>query len=283
MKRTFLLILCITCMFACEIDLENASLPLLETHVRLSEDKRATHSWHQYEKLLTTLSEEKFVVLPMNEMRNHFDPNKVVVGMRHDVDTHPFKAHEMALIEQSYGMRSTYYMLHTAEYHGEFKKGKFCHNKYIHEIYKLISETGSEIGVHNDLLAIMILHGIDPFEFNIQDLEYYKSIGIPIHGTASHGSDIAMKTAKNLEIFSDFANSETVKYKNKEYPIGQHSLKEFGYKYEAYFVDYNIYLSESGGKWHTKGGLDGVIERLERSKPGDRVQILTHPVWWGKR
>jgi hypothetical protein len=66
------------------------------------------------------------------------------------------------------------------------------------------------------------------------------------------------------------------------YSSGRHSLKDYGFKYEAYSINYGIYFSESGGKWNDPEGLAGVLKKLESSKAGDRIQILVHPDWWGK-
>jgi len=149
-------------------------------------------------------------------------------------------------------------------------------------IYKEIYNLGDEIGIHNDLLAVMILKKLDPFEFNWNEIKYYKSIGIPIYGNVGHGSAIASATVHNSQMFSDFAKSETITYNGVTYPIGTYSMEEYGFRYEANFFDFDQYYSESGGKWSVEGGLEEVIRRLENSKPGDRIQILTHPVWWGK-
>ena len=83
-------------------------------------------------------------------------------------------------------------------------------------------------------------------------------------------------------MFSDFAKSDSVEFQGRKYPIGQYSLDEYGFIYEAYHIDYNIYYSESGGDWNTEGGFNEILLKLQLSQPGDRIQILTHPVWWGK-
>jgi len=83
-------------------------------------------------------------------------------------------------------------------------------------------------------------------------------------------------------MFSDFAKKDSVEYKWEKYPLGQHSLKEYGYEYEAYFINFNIYFSDSRGKWNDPEGFNGILNDLDISKPGDRIQILAHPDWWGK-
>ncbi len=253
-----------------------------EQIVRSQSDKMAVFPWSDYHRLMSVLSENKFVVLPINEMRTHFDTSKVVVGLRHDIDVNPFKALEMAEIERGYGIRSTYFVLATSSYYGRFEDGKVIRNEGMDSLYKRISNTGAEIGIHNDLLTVMIEYKIDPVEFNAWELSFYKDLGIPIYGTASHGSEIAKETVPNYEIFSDFAKQPSIVYKGIKYPLGIGSLKDFGFDYESYFIDYKIYFSDSRGIWSDPAGFSGVLEKLEGSKPGDRIQLLAHPDWWGK-
>jgi len=253
-----------------------------ESIIRNKYDSYAVFTWTQYTELLTKLSQEKFVVLPLNEMRNTYDNSKVVVGLRHDVDLNPFKALEMAKIDNLYRIRSTFYFLPTAEYYGTISNSTIVRSPGIENLFKEIHDTGAEIGIHNDLLTIMIVYGLNPFEFNRQEIAFYKSLRIKIYGTAAHGSPLAKKTVPNYQIFSDYAKSNSLQYQEKKYPLGQHSLKDYGFKYEAYAINYGIYYSESGGKWNDPEGLTGILKKLDSSKPGDRIQILVHPDWWGK-
>ena len=255
---------------------------LIEKKIRAEFDSRALFPWEQYYEILTKLKESKFRVLPLYEMAKESDPGKVVVGIRHDIDLNPFKALDMARIEHKFGFRATYFILGTAEYNGSFKGSTLVRSKGIGYLYRELSETGAEIGIHNDLLTIMILYHIDPFKFNKSELSYFRSLNIPIYGTASHGSEIAKKTVQNYQIFSDFAKSDSIAYEGRKYPVGKYSLEKYGYKYEAYFINFNIYLSDSRGKWNDPQGFSGVMKKLGESKPGDRIEMLIHPVWWGK-
>jgi hypothetical protein len=258
------------------------SLSELEKYVRSSQDKRATHTYAQYEQLLTELSKDRYIVLPLNEMRKTVDSTKIVVGLRHDVDCHPFKALEMARMENKHGIRSTYYILATSIYYGELSKTGVRRYDCMNTIYKQIYDLGCEIGIHNDLVAVMVYCDLDPFKFNHDELDFYKSLGIPIYGSATHGSPITSETVHNKMIFSDYADTNSFVYKGKVYKIGQHSLAEYGFEYEAYHINYTNYYSESGGVWSLKGGLGEVIKTLQNLQPGKRVEILAHPVWWGK-
>jgi hypothetical protein len=253
-----------------------------EKMIRAEYDRSAVFSWKDYHILMDKLCEEKFTVLPLNEMRKHFDPSKVVIGLRHDMDFNAFRGLEMVNIERSYGIRSTYFVLATSEYYGKITQSGVTRNIGMDSLYKRISDRGGEIGIHNDLLAVMIIYGLDPYLFNKNELDFYSSVGIQIHGTASHGSYIAKVTATNYQIFSDFAKKDSVEYNGQKYPLGIKSLADFGYEYEAYFINFNSYITDSGGKWNDPEGFQGILKKLDSAIPGDRIQILVHPDWWGR-
>jgi hypothetical protein len=261
----------------------NTVPPYLEFEkiIREKYDPCAVFRWSQYAELLEKLKDKKFIVLPLDEMRNTFIPGKVIVGIRHDVDMNPFKAMEMAELESFYGVRSTYFFLATAEYSGHFEKKEFIRSPVLKTILLKINSLGSEIGIHNDLLTIMIEHNIDPLTFNRNEISYYRSLGINIHGTAAHGSMIAKKTVPNFEIFSDYNEKKTIDYGGNKYHIGILSLKQYGFAYEAYKILFNKYFSDSGGKWNGTNNFNGMLEQLDESKAGDRIELLVHPDWWG--
>jgi len=285
-------ILLIVAFTRCEKSNDHGPIPInsptetpyedLEKRIRTTYDSRAVFTWDQYLTLLHELSDKKFLVLPLNEMRKTFNNSKVVIGFRHDVDFNPFKALEMAKIEKDFGIRATYFILPTSDYYGFISRKGFVRNTGIDSLIRKIYETGAEIGIHNDLLTVMIDDGEDPFIFNQKDLAFYNSLNIPIYGSSSHGSPIAKKTVPNFQIFSEFAKQDTIHFHGSVYPIGRRSLQEYGYEYEAYFINFNKYYSDADGKWNDPHGFSGIIEKLKESKPGDRIEILTHPDWWGK-
>jgi len=254
----------------------------LEKRIRQEYDNWAVFTWGQYNDLLLELSKEKYLVLPLNEMRNTFSDSKVVVGLRHDIDMNPFKALEMAKMEMDFGIRATYFILPTVDYYGSIYRTGLRRSIGLDSLIRELYDTGAEIGIHNDMLTAMIIYGFDPLIFNGNEMTFIKSLGIPIFGTASHGSSVAKKTVPNYQIFSDYAKSDSILYEGKKYPIGKYSLKEFGFDYEAYFLSFNFYFSDSGGKWNDENGFAGILQKLANSVPGDRIQILTHPDWWGK-
>jgi len=262
---------------------ENPETKEMEEYIRNAQDKRAQFTFAQYDELLQVLSDSNIIVLPINEFKDSINDNKVMVGLRHDIDCHPYKALELARMEQKYGMRSSYYVLSTANYYGKFIKNGINRFQCMDTIYKQISALGCEIGIHNDLLVVMIKHGLDPLNFSKDENKYFNSIGIDINGSVAHGSDLASKTIPNFKIFSEYADSSYVHYMGKAYKIGEYSMLDYGYGYEANFVNHNKEYSDSGGDWLEEGGLNQVIDELKNSKAGARITILAHPVWWGKK
>jgi len=265
-----------------EIIDEGKSWDELETEISEKYKNHPKWTWDQYRMMLEELSQDKYIVLPVYEMKDYFDSTKVVVSLRHDVDVQIFKALEMASVEHFYGFRSTYYILATSPYYGKFVDNKMIRNRCMEDAYLRLDFLGHEIGIHNDLLTVMIRYKNDPLLFNKEEIEFYKSLGITIYGSASHGSYIARQTVGNYRIFSDFATTNEVEYLGEKYTIGNHSLAEYGFTYEAYFIDHNKYFSEAGGHWGFDNDYDGMMQALQNSKPGDRIEILTHPAWWGK-
>jgi hypothetical protein len=267
-------------------DITNSNKPYaaLEQQIREENDWRAVFTWDQYKQLMDVLSDKKFLVLPLNEMRRTFDSTVVVVGLRHDIDVHPFKALQMADIEKQHGFRVTYFVLATAEYYGTIVNSKVVRHPEMDYVYKELYEKGMEIGIHNDLFTLMILYNYDPKLFTLEEINHYASLDIPVYGSAAHGSQIPKDIkVSNYEIFSDFAARDSISYQGSKYPVGKYSLKECGLEYEAYHISYYHYYSESGGAWNDNDGFTGVLDKLKASKPGDRIQILTHPDWWGKK
>lgn len=261
---------------------KNISLSQIESMVRKIYDSKAKFSFEQYEQLLKEISKPNYRVLPLHEFRKTTDATKVLVGLRHDVDGHPFKALSMAQLEKNYQISATYFILHSAEYYGTYSLSGVSRYSAMNEIYQKISRLGHEIGIHNDLLALQVFTNIDPLEFTHQEIAYYQNLAIPIYGTSSHGGKFVLaNNLKNLWIFSDFHEPATFTYLNQNYHLGCFSLKEAGFEYEAYYLSYNKYLSDSGGAWNEQR-VNDPIKFLQDCQAGDRVVILTHPLWWGK-
>ncbi|MEO0258424.1 MAG: hypothetical protein ABIM32_03190 [candidate division WOR-3 bacterium] len=276
---------------------QSDSLLMHNATIRAKYDSWAKFTYNQYEEILHLLLNRKdVIILPMCEFNEFRDSTKLVVGLRHDVDYHPFKALEIAQMENKMGIRSTYYILPTAFYYGFMDSIRgFIRYKFMLEVYKRIYALGHEIGIHNDLLTVMVVYREDPIEFNRQDFEFLSEGGIRIRGTSSHGAPLCRETEVfNYEIFKDFTKRQFFTYKGKSYPLGIDSLKRFGFEYEANFTTfgYDYFFTDNGGQLFvkhrrdthfTKVTYEKFIEKLQNLKSGQRIVLLIHPVWWGKK
>lgn len=250
-------------------------------------------TYEKYMNFLQKVSDKKkYLVLPINEFRKVADSTRIVIGLRHDVDLDLGKAICLSEVEKSMGYRSTYYILHTANYYLAHPEDKSVHNEAIIPILRYMQdESGFEIGWHNDLVTLQVKYNIDPVAFLHQELKWLRDNGLKITGTASHGSPYCHEYSYlNYYFFNEctdppaglgkFPNNKFVPVNSKIITLKKGNLNDFGLEYEAYFLNNNKYFSDAsivnGQRWDI-GMLD-----LNALKPGDRVIILMHPIYWHK-
>jgi hypothetical protein len=248
-------------------------------------------TYERYADFLSKIGDtSKYIVLPINEFRKRIDSNKIVIGLRHDVDLDLGKAVLFSEVEKNAGFRSTYFILHTADYYLANPANKTIHNENIIPILKYMqNESGFEIGWHNDLVTLQVVYGIDPVMFLHQELNWLRDNGIKIYGTASHGSNYCKTYLYvNFYFFYEctnppwgqgiYVNNITVPVGSNKITINKGHLSDFSLQYEAYFLNNNLYYSDasfiSGKRWN--------IDMLDLNtlKKGDRVIILLHPIHW---
>ncbi len=130
---------------------------------------------HQiYKKLLETFLEKKYQFIRVQDyFENKFDKNSPFVIMRHDVDRYPKRSLIMAKLENSLGVKATYYFRTIP---ATFKP----------EIIKNIVSLKHEIGYHYESLAEAngnYEEAIKDFEYNLARLrEFYSVRNIAMHG-----------------------------------------------------------------------------------------------------
>jgi hypothetical protein len=248
-------------------------------------------TWEKYASFLNKISDtSKYTVLPLNEFRQTFNSRKIIIGLRHDVDNDLNVAYQFSEIEYKLGFRSTYFILHTAPYYLENPNNMAVHSEKILPILKIMqNKRHFEIGWHNDLVTLQVVYNINPVTFLHNELNWLRSNGINIVGTASHGSNYC-KTYHyinyyffeecTLPVQPNFNNNITVPVGGKSITLKKGNLKDFGLQYEAYFLNNNKYFSDAkvteGVRWNI-GMLD-----LSQLQQGDRVIILLHPIHWHK-
>lgn len=255
----------------------------------LLSDADTNYTWEKYEDFLKKISDTSlYSVLPLNEFRKTFHNNKIIIGLRHDVDNSLSHAFNFSDVEYRNGFRSTYFILHTASYYLENAWNMGIHSENIIPVLKQMQdERHFEIGWHNDLVTLQVIYNIDPSSFLRNELTWLRLKGIKVNGTASHGSNYCHAYHYlNYYFFEDcsalavpgYENINTVPVNGQVINLTKGKLADFGLDYEAYFLNNNLAFSDAtiinGVRWHT-GMLD-----LSKLKKGDRVIILVHPIHW---
>ena len=246
-------------------------------------------TYKKYVDFLNKISDtSKYIVLPLSEFIKTNNPNKIVIGLRHDIDLNLNIAYNLSKVENNVGFQSTYYILHTADYYLKSQSNKAIHTQAIIPILKKMqNDFHHEIGWHNDLITLQLVYKIDPRIFLHQELAWLKDNGINVTGTASHGSNFCYTYHYvNWYFWKEFPNPNIPAFNNYESAIvgvdtifyKKALLKDFGLAYEAYFINFNKYFSDAsfvnGQRWNFNM-LD-----LNTLHPGDRVQILMHPIYY---
>lgn len=213
--------------------------------------------------------------------------DRKVLLVRHDVDHDHLTAQKMAKWEYDHNIRSTYCLLHTSWYYGEFDGKKYVHSKDLTECARRLVDLGHEVNFHNNLAVLALWEPIDPFEVLARELDFFRSNGIEIIGTSTHGDKLCRElNFRNWEIFKEccgekFGGPRKLTYAGNEIALGERSMFDFGLEYEGYDVARDVYHTDSGGNMRTRLNTSGRRD-FGRLNPESStvVGILTHPLWW---
>jgi hypothetical protein len=241
----------------------------------------------RYERLLDALTDSsRFRVVPLRELATA-PRDRVVVGLRHDIEERFGSGLEMAALEAERGLSATYFILHTARYYANAGWGRARRDESIVAGLRRLQELGHEVGWHNDLVTLQCVHDVEPRQYLAAELEWLRGHGIDVRGTSSHGSYWAHRLGyHNNYFFEDFdevherfPNKDAVQVGDRRCVLSKGRLREFGLEYEAYHLGEDHYFSDArfdsdGRRWHTDG-ID-----LDSLEPGDRAIVLTHPDYW---
>lgn len=160
--------------------------------------------------------------------------DKRYLCIRHDVDIDIDGAVQFARFEDSVGIRSTYFVLHTADYFN------LSASKYL-----VLQNAGHDVGFHNDVLREHIYTGKSIKSLIYNSLKFLRDSGVKVDGTSAHGHRHCYEEGfLNYEIWKEFKNVNNEGFLSEA--VRTFSLDEFGLTYETYFVDYEVYLSEAG-------------------------------------
>jgi hypothetical protein len=249
----------------------------------------STLSFQSYMEFLLRINDtSKYLVLPITEFANTFRPDKVVIGLRHDVDVSLDWALIFARKEHLTGLRSTFYILHTASYYLLNPNNMTIHNPQILPLLKILQDTlNDEIGWHNDLVTLNVIYGANSHNFLNNELDWLRNNSINIQSSSAHGSNYCpLYHYMNWYFFHEFEYDTLPGYQNNMFvPINGHNVSiikgyetEFQLYNEAYHDGYTKYFSDVKHPNKPRWTVDDF--NYDTLVPGDRVEILIHPMWW---
>ena len=229
-------------------------------------------------------SSDRYLIVPLKDFNQTESTDKVVLALRYDIDENIPAAVKLAYREHKYGIKSTYFVLHTANYYGKKVGTDFVRNEnMIYYLKKIQDAFGHEIGFHNDLVTLQLMYGIHPREYLKSELEYLRGNNINIWGTTYHGSQYCyIYKYFNAYFWYEYPdNGWNYEYITKGYKtikIEKDFLSSYAFTYEGGFLNQDYYFSDSnfinGKRWSM-----GMIN-LDTIKPGKKVIILLHPANW---
>jgi hypothetical protein len=167
--------------------------------------------------------------------------NQILIQVRHDVDGDLVSALLQARMENQLSVRSTFYILHTAPYYGQWSsvKGRFERNEAALEVYLEIQLLGHEVALHTDPLWLYQEHNVNGAQALQEEIAWLRGNGLRIVGTAAHNSvgtygavNYAIFTGRNLA-FNEPAGPLGVIKDGKWAPLQVISERELGLEYEG--------------------------------------------------
>lgn len=274
----------------------------------------------QYERLLRDLNEMSHIeCLPFRDLIGR-EPiaGQVLCGIRHDIDIDVSAALQHAELEKQYGVRSTWFVLHTAPYYGFFDNSGFKRHYCMRHVYRRLQDYGHEVAMHTDPLLVYQTHGMDGAEALKTEIEWLREGGIDIVGTTAHNS-VSVYGAANFAIFKGRPQSfaarpedcpTEVVHNGAWSPLGVLDERSIGLSYEAndvfwqesFPVRYGVTWGVNTWWWEDEKcvprlrrmsqeqrGLAGhlsyedMIQRIRAIPGGSYLVLVIHPVYYGAR
>jgi len=181
-----------------------------------------------------------YAIISLREFQSSKKSFGKFIVLRHDIDFSLSYALEMAKLESDRGMRATYFIL----LHNDFYNVMAGEDS---EILRTISKMGHEIALHIDTRFFDLKEPILP--------QIDREAGILENVTGKKVVSISQHYPK---ITPDMPEAVTLKY---IYARDPKILKKMEY------------ISDSGRNWRAKC----MCNHIGKS---DKLQILTHPLWW---
>ena len=253
--------------------------------------KKRTDGIGSRQEIINFIKDINASIVSLSEMNSIKDIDDRYVGLRHDVDYDLEHAIKLARLEYKNNISATYYLLHSAEYFD-------IDNQYFVDQCKILVDLGHSIGFHNNLLVFYSETKTDIKFYVEKIMNTLKSNSIDLLSTSSHGDKLCYeKQILNYEIWEEFDDNKYEGLNHNDIQFPKFKLKDFGFDFEAYFCNFDFYLSDSGGK---SIGYDAryrkiMFEKTASESPDNiginvlekfynldkaKLQLLIHPIWW---
>lgn len=201
-------------------------------------------TYDSYCSLLSLIKQNGYDITDYND----WESKMRCVILRHDIDNDVSKALELAQVEHSKGVASTYFVLVTSNFYNIFSKEN---SKKILEIIKC----GHQIGLHFDEMAYSMQFG--SHDEICEKILYEAKL-------------LEMVTEKPVKVVSMHRPS-------KEMLVEKLVIPGMINAYGTPFFDEFKYLSDSRRYWREP------VEEIVVSGKYDKLQILTHAFWYGEK
>ena len=221
-------------------------------------------TYRKYNELLQALQNKGYTFRTFESFCQGNTEGRFVM-LRHDIDARPTHACQVAKIEDTMGIKATYYF-------------RIVPQSNDPEAIKYIMSLGHEIGYHYEDLTLAKGNAAKAIDLFDKHLSYFRQF-YPIKTISMHGSPIL--PYDNRDMWNSF---------------DYHQWKIIG---EPYFdIDYQhvAYLTDTGRRWNDTQSnrrdkvdspyqfnfktTDEVIDAIRRGHLPDQLMITTHPQRW---
>jgi hypothetical protein len=205
---------------------------------------------YDYYRALLGMLQTNFEPRTLSEYQPERSDGERAAFVRHDVDVCLERALELAQVEHEIGVRATYMVIpDTPLYDLEEER----------DILHLIHELGHEIALHCDLNGT----GDDPAD----------------DGGLSAAERRRIEEGKRRLEALGIQSVDSVSFHRPSEAVleGPRTVSGMVNAYNADLL--SSYISDSSGRWREGEPIDSVVEYAA----AERLQVLTHPVWWGER
>jgi hypothetical protein len=235
--------------------------------------------------------------------------------LRHDIDNNMTSALHMAHLEHANGVRASYYFLPPSpsmgwsNYYGVLRDRKMIVAPDLLENARTLQDLGHEVGLHNNFAEVAAYLGCDLAAFIHEQTALFRDAGIAICGSSGHGSPFFHDN--DFISYEIFAGVKTKPGKSKGrivdidgWKLRLHALdmEDFGLRYEAYNVPYDIGLNDSNDVWGGRlirdscrpdlkliktmrdvEAFKAMVEQAVQHRTWRILQVLIHPEHWAIR